>query len=132
MIVHDLYIFDRQGACLYYAEWARPHKSLKEADDRKMMFGLFFSLKAFAVRQGFPYFPPSALQQMGPRDKNQASPARAQAKMDPTSDGRLPMGAAQPTWAGCSFHAFRTNSYKLHFLEAPSGLKARLTLIEAR
>lgn len=24
---------------------------------------------------------------------------------------------------GCSFHSFRTNNYKLHFMESPSGFK---------
>ena len=43
--------------------------------------------------------------------------------MDPTSDGKTPMGVPQPTWAGCSFYAMRTNTYKMHFLESPSGLK---------
>ncbi|CAI0546442.1 unnamed protein product [Linum tenue] len=32
------------------------------------------------------------------------------AKMDPTSQG-------------CSFHSFRTNTYKLSFMETPSGIK---------
>ena len=50
---YNIYIYNRQGTCLYYHEWSRP-KSVKQgagtpADDQKMMFGLFFSLKTFAA-----------------------------------------------------------------------------------
>ena len=50
---YNLYIFNRQGTCLFYQEWSRP-KSVKQgagttSDDQKMMFGLFFSLKTFAA-----------------------------------------------------------------------------------
>ena len=48
-----LYIFDRQGTCLYYQELERT-KPVKlgagtSADDQKMLFGLFFSLKTFTA-----------------------------------------------------------------------------------
>lgn len=47
MTIFTLYIFSRRGACLYYAEWQRPHSTLKDMpeEDRKLMFGLLFSLK---------------------------------------------------------------------------------------
>jgi hypothetical protein len=53
MFAYNIYIFNRQGTCLYYYEWHRP-KSVRQgagtpADDQKMMFGLFFSLKTFAA-----------------------------------------------------------------------------------
>jgi Sybindin-like family len=53
MVVHNIYIFGRDGACLYYHEWLRP-KPVRDgagsiSDDQKMMFGLFFSLKTFAA-----------------------------------------------------------------------------------
>ena len=53
MVAHNIYFFNRQGTCLYYYEWHRP-KHVREgagtpADDQKMMFGLFFSLKTFAA-----------------------------------------------------------------------------------
>ncbi len=53
MVAYNIYIFNRQGTCLYYYEWHRP-KSVRQgagtpADDQKMMFGLFFSLKTFAA-----------------------------------------------------------------------------------
>lgn len=51
--MHNLYMFGRDGACLYYHEWLRP-KPVRDgagstSDDQKMMFGLFFSLKTFAA-----------------------------------------------------------------------------------
>ena len=52
-MLFNIYIFNREGVCLYYHEWSRP-KSVREgagsvSDDQKMMFGLFFSLKTFAA-----------------------------------------------------------------------------------
>ncbi len=45
--IHCLYIFNRRGACLYYREWHRPHSTLSDnpSEDRKLLFGLHFSLK---------------------------------------------------------------------------------------
>eukprot|EP00241_Pyramimonas_parkeae_P009588 CAMPEP_0114252270 /NCGR_PEP_ID=MMETSP0058-20121206/15744_1 /TAXON_ID=36894 /ORGANISM="Pyramimonas parkeae, CCMP726" /LENGTH=108 /DNA_ID=CAMNT_0001366187 /DNA_START=349 /DNA_END=675 /DNA_ORIENTATION=+ len=55
-----------------------------------MMFGLLFSLKAFAN------------------------------KLDPTRNGEDHPGE-------CKFHAFKTNNYKLHFMEHPTGIRLVLT-----
>eukprot|EP01029_Cantina_marsupialis_P027673 TRINITY_DN773165_c0_g1_i1.p1 TRINITY_DN773165_c0_g1~~TRINITY_DN773165_c0_g1_i1.p1 ORF type:complete len:142 (+),score=15.01 TRINITY_DN773165_c0_g1_i1:34-459(+) len=46
-MICNLYIFDRKGFCLYYKEWNRPRSTLEEnpEEDRKLMFGLIFSLK---------------------------------------------------------------------------------------
>lgn len=35
------------------------------------------------------------------------------------------LGAPLRIGEACTFHSFRTNNYKLHFLESPSGLKVR-------
>jgi hypothetical protein len=45
--IHCLYIFNGKGACLYYREWNRPHSTLADnpSEDRKLLFGLHFSLK---------------------------------------------------------------------------------------
>ncbi|CAL8470891.1 g10433 [Coccomyxa elongata] len=58
-----------------------------------MMFGLFFSLKTFA------------------------------AAMDPRTDTKSQLGAPLRIGESCTFRSFRTNNYKLHFLESPSGIK---------
>ena len=47
MTIHNLYVFSKRGTSLYYAEWYRPRSTLAELpdEDRKLMFGLIFSLK---------------------------------------------------------------------------------------
>jgi hypothetical protein len=35
----------------------------------------------------------------------------------------VPLGAPRKIGEGCRFHSFTTNTYKLHFLESPSGIK---------
>ena len=51
-MIHNLYIFNRQGACLYYEEWNRPHYPLSDdpGEDRRLMFGILFSLKQFSSK----------------------------------------------------------------------------------
>ena len=36
------------------------------------------------------------------------------------------LGMPQFPGQGCSFHSFRTNTYKLSFMESPSGIKVRI------
>lgn len=45
--LHNIYIFNRRGACLFYKEWYRPRSTLSSNpdEDKKLMFGLLFSLK---------------------------------------------------------------------------------------
>lgn len=50
---------------------------------------------------------------------------RARARAPPRSPSPLPLGAPRRIGEGCKFHAFATNTYKLHFLESPSGMKVR-------
>ncbi|KAL8519257.1 hypothetical protein ACS0TY_010266 [Phlomoides rotata] len=90
---HMLYIFNRNGICLLYREWNRPLKTLSSQQDHKLMFGLLFSLKSLT------------------------------AKMDPTSVEKGNLGVPQLPGQGCSFHSFKTNTYKLSFMESPSGIK---------
>ncbi|XP_042475484.1 trafficking protein particle complex subunit 1-like isoform X1 [Macadamia integrifolia] len=88
-----MYIFNRNGVCLLYREWNRPLRTLNANQDHKLMFGLLFSLKSFT------------------------------AKMDPTSVEKGNLGVPQLPGQGCSFHSFRSNTYKLSFMESPSGIK---------
>lgn len=91
-----MYIFNRNGVCLLYREWHRPLRTLDSQQDQKLMFGLLFSLKSFT------------------------------AKMDPVSTEKGNLGVPLLPGQGCSFHSFRTNTYKLNFMESPSGIKAIL------
>ncbi|THG01618.1 hypothetical protein TEA_016092 [Camellia sinensis var. sinensis] len=90
---HMMYVFNRNGVCLLYREWNRPLHTLNAQQDHKLMFGLLFSLKSLT------------------------------AKMDPTSAEKGNLGVPQLPGQGCSFHSFRTNTYKLSFMESPSGIK---------
>ncbi|KAK7315156.1 hypothetical protein VNO77_33689 [Canavalia gladiata] len=90
---HMMYVFNRNGVCLLYREWNRPLRTLNAQQDHKLMFGLLFSLKSLT------------------------------AKMDPTSAEKGNLGMPQLPGQGCSFHSFRTNTYKLSFMETPSGIK---------
>lgn len=88
-----MYIFNRNGVCLHYHVWMRPHTTLSQQQDQKLMFGLLFSLKSFT------------------------------AKMDPIGGNKGNLGMPSLPGQGCSFHSFRTNTYKLSFMESPSGIK---------
>ncbi|KAK8956697.1 hypothetical protein KSP39_PZI001540 [Platanthera zijinensis] len=88
-----LYIFNRNGVCLLYREWHRPLRTLDAQQDQKLMFGLLFSLRSFT------------------------------AKMDPTSVDKGNLGVPLLPGQGCSYHSFQTNTYKLSFMESPSGIK---------
>ncbi|KXZ46703.1 BET5 protein [Gonium pectorale] len=49
----NIYVFNRQGTCVYYHEWFRP-KSVRQGagnlqDDQKQMFGLFWTLSNFCA-----------------------------------------------------------------------------------
>ncbi|KAH9677521.1 Trafficking protein particle complex subunit [Citrus sinensis] len=90
---HMMYVFNRNGVCLLYREWNRLLHTLNAQQDHKLMFGLLFSLKSLT------------------------------AKMDPTNAEKGNLGVPQLSGQGCSFHSFRTNTYKLSFMESPSGIK---------
>lgn len=90
---HMMYIFNRNGVCLLYREWNRSLHTLNAQQDQKLMFGLLFSLKSLT------------------------------SKMDPTCAEKVNLGVPQLPGQGCSFHSFRTNTYKLSFMETPSGIK---------
>ena len=47
-MIYNFYVFNRKGKCMYYYEWNRPQNTLSSEDpdeDRKLMFGMLFSLK---------------------------------------------------------------------------------------
>jgi len=49
-MIYNFYVFNRHGDCLYYQEWHRekPAKNLEE--EKKLMYGYIYSLKAFVKK----------------------------------------------------------------------------------
>ncbi|KAL6771808.1 BET5 [Auxenochlorella protothecoides x Auxenochlorella symbiontica] len=100
MVCFTFYIFNRKGVCQYYHEWSRSKPSREggsKQEDFKLMFGLFWSMKTFS------------------------------AAMDPKGTSKPQVGVPMRAGQGCAFRSFRTDKYKLHFMESPSGIKFVLT-----
>ncbi|KJH50667.1 Sybindin-like family protein [Dictyocaulus viviparus] len=80
MTIFNFYLFNRDGACVYYKEWRRDKQSgMQKSEEFKLMFGMLISLRSFAERLS-------------------------------SKDGNL-------------VRYFKTSSYKMNYMEIPTGVK---------
>ncbi|XP_065056669.1 trafficking protein particle complex subunit 1-like [Rhopilema esculentum] len=81
MTIYNMYMFDRNGTCLFYQEWQRRKDSqLSKDEEFKLTYGMLFSLKSFVSR----------ISPVDPKD---------------------------------NFVSYKTNRYKFHLYETPTGVK---------
>uniref|UniRef100_A0AAX7VLH9 Trafficking protein particle complex subunit n=1 Tax=Astatotilapia calliptera TaxID=8154 RepID=A0AAX7VLH9_ASTCA len=110
MTVHNLYIFDRNGNCLYYNEWNRKKQAgISKEEEFKLMYGMLFSIRSFVSK-------------MSPLDMY---PSHHLSICPPDS---LSVHLSSCLWSLSvlrkeGFLSFQTSKYRLHYYETPSGLK---------
>lgn len=144
---HMMYVFNRNGVCLFYKEWNRPLHTLNPQQDHKLMFGLLFSLKSLTAKMDPVKFRISSFFfSFGSIDDFgvvfDLISVKSVQRFDDfdwfvwfarsyafdwflifRSADKGNLGVPQLPGQGCSFHSFRTNTYKLSFMETPSGIK---------
>jgi hypothetical protein len=50
-MLYSIYIYDRQGQCIYHREWNQKRKKTEQhlEGEHKLVYGLIFSLKQFVT-----------------------------------------------------------------------------------
>jgi len=98
--------------------WLRPHTTLSQQQDQKLMFGLLFSLKSFTAKMD-----PVGCVSLPFLVAVLSSFASSDRVLVICRGNKGNLGMPSLPGQGCSFHSFRTNTYKLSFMESPSGIK---------
>lgn len=51
-MLYNFYIYNKKGKCLFYKEWNRPLNTFIDdpEEEKKLMFGMLFSLKDLAKK----------------------------------------------------------------------------------
>ena len=58
MTVYNMYIFNKDGDCIFYREWNRKkHTRMSKEEEFKLMYGMLFSIKSFIVPRMSPEGP---------------------------------------------------------------------------
>lgn len=133
MTIHSLYIYSRNGTCLYYAEWFRPRNTLADApgEDAKLMFGLLFSLKLL-VNKMTPMPAPETSSSSGGAlftgSAGEGAPSSSLSGGAAASPALPPAGPDQGFFRyACGGVGGGAGGYVLHHLETQTGYRFVLT-----
>lgn len=140
MVVYSFYLFNRNGTCLLYHEWKRPHQVHTADDDQKTMFGMLFALRNFSIKlsstknihgggQSVASAESSVLAAKSEKDDNTNSRTNNSSKSNGNSTAAMNPSATS-TFDGVipgMPKFFITDTYALHYYETLTGLRFVLT-----
>lgn len=116
-MIFSFSVYSRSGACLFHEKWAAGGSAVAYADpeeERRLLFGLLFSLKEFVLKLA-PQAPVAAASGSAATPQTPAaSPYASQAPDAGRADTATPMEGLQ---------RYQTDTYTCHHYETPSGLR---------
>ena len=116
MVVYNLYIFNRNGQCVFYREWLRRKQTnmtqdeVRERDRRSPVSTWSIIFQEFKLMGGFIFSVKSFVQRLSPLDLYVV----------------ISLSSASTKFSSFrkeGFLSFKTNCYKLNYYETPTGLK---------
>lgn len=111
-MIYSLHIYTRAGACLYQEKWnATATRAVSYTDpdeEKRLLFGLLFSLKEFVFKLA-----PAV----------DSSTAATAAAANGSSGNDAAVGTAAPSARMEGMQRYQTNAYTCHQYETPSGLR---------